>query len=282
MTDNAPQEMASDSWKGEQGEKWNHFRDQFEGMIEEIGKVIIDYADFAPGERVIDIGCGAGATSLKISELVGDSGHVTGLDLSPTLIDTCRQRAEAAGLGNIDFIEGDAGAIQLAGYDHLFSRFGVMFFEEPVKAFANMKTFLRPGGKVTFACWGPPAENPWVFDLMGIVSKYVQMPPPVANAPGPFAFADPDYLRQVLGESGYLSVSLTPGSADQWLGGPGATPQQATAFLAEATFLGRALEGMPAAQRQQALEEITSHLGKFHTDRGVALKGSIWMVKAST
>lgn len=282
MSQSAPQEMASDSWAGEQGEKWNTYRDQFEGMIEAAGRAVVAHAGFTAGERVIDIGCGAGITSLWIAGIVGDAGQVTGLDLSPTLIATCKARAKQAGLGNIDFVTADAATASPGTFDHLFSRFGVMFFEDPVAAFRNMRGFIKPGGKVTFACWGPPPQNPWVFDLMAIVARHVELPPPVPNAPGPFAFADPAYLEGILQQGGYGSITLTSWSGDQLLGGPGASPEEATDFLMEATFLGRAIDGQPAEKQARILGEITERLRTFRTEAGVPVKGTVWLVSART
>src|SRR5690606_10959996 len=130
----------------------------------------------------------AGITSLQVAEQVVPDGHVTGLDVSETLIETCRRRAREAGVKNVDSIAGNAATAHVNGYDHLFSRFGIMFFEDPYVAFTNMCAFLKPGGRMSFTCWGPPPENPWVSEMMSVVAQHVELPPPEPRAPGPFAF----------------------------------------------------------------------------------------------
>jgi len=279
MADKLPQEMESESWAGEMGDKWNHYLDQFEGMIGRVGVAAIEHADFQDGERVIDIGCGGGVTTFDIAGRIGD-GHVTGLDLSQTLVDTANRRLAESGLGNIDFICGDAAKTELSGYDVLFSRFGVMFFEDPHGAFRHLRSFLKPGGRTAFVCWGPPTEQPWVGQLMAIAAKYVQLPPPVPNAPGPFAFGNPDYLREILEGAGFHDVELTKWTGNQHLGGTGATPEAAARFTMEALFMGDALAEASAEDKASALAETITLLEGFVKDGSVQMQGCAWLVRA--
>ena len=153
--------LQGQDWAGEMGEKWNRYRARFEGMIAPIGQATLAHAGFKLGERVLDIGCGAGPTTLDIARLVGTQGVVTGLDISHVLIDTATVRAQQAGLSQVGFVCGDAATLQLPvpAYDHLFSRFGVMFFEDPFAAFKNMRRMLHDSSRMTFCCWGPPPHS---------------------------------------------------------------------------------------------------------------------------
>jgi len=279
MADKLPQEMESDSWAGEMGDKWNTYLDQFEGMIAPVGAAAIAHADFKPGERVIDIGCGGGATTFDIARLVID-GHITGLDLSQTLVDSANSRLAASGLGNVDFVCADAATAIMNGYDVLFSRFGVMFFEDPHAAFKNMHSFLNDDGRLSFVCWGPPTEQPWVGQLMAIAAKYVELPPPVPNAPGPFAFGDPDYLRDILSSAGFKDIELTKWTGNQQLGGPGSTPESAARFVMDALFLGDAMAEASEEDRAQAHAETVELLKGFVVDDNVEMQGCAWLVRA--
>lgn len=279
MADKLPQEMESDRWAGEMGDKWNHYLDQFEGMIAPVGAAAIEHAAFAEGERVIDIGCGGGVTTFDIAGRIG-AGHVTGLDLSQTLVDTANRRLAQSGLGNVDFVCADASKAELSGYDVLFSRFGVMFFEDPHGAFSHMRTFLKPGGRTAFVCWGPPTEQPWVGQLMAIAAKYVELPPPVPNAPGPFAFGNPDYLREILATAGFQDIELTKWTGNQHLGGPGASPEAAARFTMEALFMGDALADATEEVKASALADTITLLEDFVVDGNVQMQGCAWLVRA--
>ena len=280
MANKPPEEMESARWAGDMGDKWNTYLDKFEGMIAPVGAAAIAHAGFKPGERVIDIGSGGGVTTFEIAKVVGPKGHVTGLDLSSTLVDTSNKRLQKSGLANVDFVCADAATTKLDGYDVLFSRFGVMFFENPVAAFANMHGFLKPDGRLSFVCWGPPTEQPWVGQLMALAAKYVELPPPVPNAPGPFAFGDPDYLRGILEQAGYQNIELTRWVGNQQLGGPGATPESAARFVMDALFLGDAMAEAADADRDSAYRDAVDLLQDFVVGGNVEMQGCAWLVRA--
>lgn len=281
MADKLPQEMESESWAGEMGEKWNTYVDQFEGMIAPVGSAAITHAGFQPGEDVIDIGCGGGATTFDIASLIGD-GHITGLDLSQTLVDTANNRLAGMNLGNVDFICADAASGKPDRlYDVLFSRFGVMFFDDPYAAFQNMRSFLKDTGRISFVCWGPPSEQPWVGQMMGLAAKYVELPPPVPNAPGPFAFGDQEYLKDILAKASFSDIEITRWSGNQHIGGPGATPESAARFLMDALFLGDVLADQPDDVKHKAFEDSVELLKDYVVDDGVAMQGCAWLVRAN-
>ncbi|MDG2175604.1 MAG: methyltransferase domain-containing protein [Gammaproteobacteria bacterium] len=285
MAEKLPQEIESASWAGEMGEKWNNYVEEFEGMIAPVGSAAISHAGFVPGEKVIDIGCGGGATTFEIAPLVIDeegNGQVTGLDLSQTLVNTANQRLTDSSLSNVNFLCADAAKGSLdTTYDVLFSRFGVMFFEDPYAAFQNMRIFLKDGGRISFVCWGPPSEQPWVGQLMAIATKYVDLPAPVPNAPGPFAFGDKDYLRDILEKAHFNNIEITRWTGNQQLGGPGATPESAARFVMDALFLGDALADQSDAVKEQAYNDAVELLQGFVVDGNVELQGCAWLVRAT-
>jgi SAM-dependent methyltransferase len=275
-------QMQADQWAGERGEKWNEHLDQFEGGIAEIGSALIAAAELTEGERVIDVGCGAGATSLEIARIVGDQGRVTCLDISPVLLETAKGRARARAIENIDFLIGDATQADIpnADFDCLFSRFGIMFFDEPFAAFAHMHTLLNPRGRLNFACWGPLPENPWVTQPMSIVRQYVETPPPEPRAPGPFAFDDPEYVTDILTRAGFIDVSFTPWHGEQLVGGPGSTPSSAAEFMMNALFVGEALAEQPQQIKDRALNELATLMADFQSADGIRMPATAWLVSA--
>ena len=236
-----------------------------------------------PGERVLDVGCGAGATTIALAKQVSASGHVLGLDISSSLVHTAAGHAETLGITNANFLCGDAAIIKLetSGYDCLFSRFGVMFFADPFSAFRNLRSMLRDGGRVAFCCWGPPPENPWVGGLSAVVSRHIPLPPPDPLAPGPFAFANQERTRAILEQAGFNHIKFTPWRGRQILGGPGLDLDGTVQFAEKAFFVGDVLEGKPAALRQQVLADVREFLRSQQTAAGVALDAMAWLVSAS-
>jgi SAM-dependent methyltransferase len=277
--------MEGQLWAGPMGERWLAHIDQFESMISGVGDAAIAKAAFQPGETVIDIGCGGGATSLAIARIVGPAGSVTGLDISSALVDAATDRARKAGLANARFILGDAAAASAPGapFDRLFSRFGVMFFDDPHGAFAHMRGLLRSGGRADFACWGPVPENPWMGELREAIGRHIPPPdgpPPPPRAPGPFAFAQPDYVREILHSAGFSDVEVGPWRGKQYMGGRGSDARAAARFATQALPFGEALAELAPDLRRRAEEDIEALFARFEAPGGVEVPAMAWLVSA--
>jgi SAM-dependent methyltransferase len=264
------------------GERWLAHYQHFEGMIAPAGAALLAAAAFGPGERVIDVGCGAGGTSLQIARLVSPDGSVTGLDISAVLIATCRERARAAGLGNAQFVVGDAARAAVGGppFDRMVSRFGVMFFDEPYAAFAHLHGYLKPGGRLDFICWAGPEDNPWTLPIRNVTQRYTAAPPPVPRAPGPWALQEPDYVRELLGRAGFGDVGIELWRGEQYVGGPGADPAAAAAFILESLGMAQALQEQPAGVREQARAFLEEAYRPYHGPDGVHAPAAAWLVRA--
>jgi SAM-dependent methyltransferase len=163
------------------------------------------------GERVLEIGCGTGPTTVRLAEMVGPEGRVVAVDISAPMLAVARERTQKAGFANAEFVLGDAqvAALGPAGFDLATSRMGVMFFADPVAAFHNILGALKPGGRLVFACWAQLSENPhWLF-THEIAVKHLGAPAPrPAHEPGPHAFGDPDYLQDMLTRAGFATVAV--------------------------------------------------------------------------
>ena len=228
------------------------------------------------GLRLLDIGCGAGETSLELARAVAPGGEVLGADISGTLLAVARRRAET--VPGVSFVEADAQThpFEPDRFDAVFSRFGVMFFADPTAAFANIATKLVDGGRLTFVCWRPLAENAWMrVPLEAALPLLPPLPPSDPLAPGPFAFANPDRVHAILSGSGWHSVNIEKYDAEIGSGDLAAT--------VDMTFrvgpLGMALRDNPDRVAPVA-EAVRKALAPYDGPDGVKLPAAVWIVQA--
>ncbi len=195
-------------WSGDPGKKWVTFQPILDRLFAEATDALFAGADVRPGQRVLDIGCGAGDVTVRAADLVGPEGHALGVDVSPPLVDHARRRAE--GYPNADFALGDAQVhpFETGGFDRVISRFGVMFFEDPVAAFRNMHRALAPGGTMCLLGWAAQAENPWsqIARDAGVAQLGAPAPEPPGTT-GQFAFADLGWVVGLIEAGGFAGVT---------------------------------------------------------------------------
>jgi SAM-dependent methyltransferase len=281
ITATGPNAEQIEYWNSERAQKWVELQERMDALIESFGARAIERTGLAAGERAIDVGCGCGATTLALAARVGPRGRVLGVDVSAVMLARARERARSAGLANVEFADGDAQThrFEPGAFDCVFSRFGVMFFADPARAFANLRTALRGGGRVSFACWRALPENPWVTVPFAALAKVIPPPPPPPpGAPGPFSFGDPERVRGILSQAGFAEIDLAPHDGALTLGGD---LEDAVEFALSAGPASRLLEGASASDRARARDVVREALAP-HAKRGpVALTGAIWLVRAT-
>ena len=282
MTQTGTEALKGEDWAGEMGARWLASLDRFEGMIAPIGAALLAQADYKRGERVLDLGCGGGATTLAIAEAVGPDGAALGLDVAPMLVERARERAAAAG-STARFVCSDAATATLdePPFDRLFSRFGSMFFEAPVAAFANIKAMLKPDARIDLSVWANPRDNLWMMEVMGVVRQHVEVPPATPRAPGPFAFEDLAYLEEVLTGAGFSGMKVVAYEGRQPVGGPGASPQDAVDFVLSSMAVGRTLDEAGKDIRDAARSDLIELFNQRHVEgEGVMMGCKAWLVTA--
>ena len=211
-------------WSETTGPRWVEQQELLDAQIGPLGQYAIERAGIGRGDRVLDVGCGCGQTLLQLGECVGPEGHVLGIDISDVMLARATERVASAGLDHVTVSRMDAqtASFDVASFDHLFSRFGVMFFADPTAAFANLRRALVEDGQATFVCWQALARNPWMQIPMRAAAAHVAMPPPPEpNAPGPYSFADRERVRGILEAAGFRDVRHESVERQLLLGGGG-------------------------------------------------------------
>lgn len=209
-------EKQKDCWSNLVGQKWLAKADEMETRFAGINDVLMEVAGLQAGEIVLDIGCGAGGTSLSAARLVGPAGRVRGLDVSEPMLQAARTRAAQSGLGNLDFVLADAQTDNPAiSANILISRFGVMFFEDPVAAFKNLRANAVPDARLVFVAWAPLAKNEhWLRPLEIARTLVGEGTAGHPQAPGPMAFSDVTYVKSVLERAGWNHIGIKEQTID--------------------------------------------------------------------
>jgi SAM-dependent methyltransferase len=258
---------------------WFELEDQLEEVGGPPGKLAMDRLGLLAGQRVLDVGCGLGRTTLALAARVGPGGGVVGVDISAQMLARGRDRAVRLGAGNVEFVHADAQVHDFgpARFDAAYSRFGVMFFSDPVAAFANIRRALRPGGALSLVCWQGVFDNEWMLIPGAAVAEVTGTLPPMPGPeePGPFSLADPARVRAVLGAAGFGSIVITPHTDDVVI----SEDQIPGAALASVRAGGvrQALREADDQTRQRALAAIETalrarlHDGELRLSRGVLL-----------
>jgi len=267
-------------WNGPGGQHWADRQQAQDVVLGPVSEVLIDRARARSGERIVDVGCGCGATAIALAHQVGPTGHVLGVDISGPMLARGRQVAPA-GLP-VEFVLADATVhpFEPAGFDLLASRFGVMFFAEPARSFANLHRALRPSGRLAFACWRDPRENPFFMAPLQAAYKHVPKLPQLGpEDPGPFSFASEARVRRILGEAGFSGVEMEPCNLalDIAIGRGLDTAVQSALEIGPAA---RALAEQPPDVVAAATDSIREALAVYLRGQSVPLPASIWIVTA--
>jgi SAM-dependent methyltransferase len=275
-TGNAAQ---AEYWNLQAGPVWVENQARLDRQLDPLGRAAQRALDPRPGEALLDLGCGCGQTSLQLAEAVAPDGLVTGVDISRPMLELARSRAPGP---RVRFVEADAQTGDLAAglanpaYDAAYSRFGVMFFEDPPRAFANVARSVRPGGRLAFVCWRAITENAWMLGPYQAAAAH--LPPQTPGdplAPGPFAFADPSRLRAVLEAGGWTDIDLAP--HDEAIGAGGV--EESLAVALRVGPLGAALRESPELA-PKVIDAVRAFFEAHDGPDGVRLPSATWIVTA--
>ena len=272
-------------WNGETGQNWVSHDALMEAMLQPLGEAVMDSLSPKPGEHVLDIGCGCGHTALSLADRVGAEGSVTGVDISAPMLAVASQLAAEhnAGHKSVQFLEADAQTHRFTPerYDAAFSRFGVMFFEDPVAAFTNIRASLRPSGRLAFCCWQPRAVNPFMTVPAMAALELLPAPPEIPpRTPGPFAFEEADYVAEILAEAGFEHVAVTP-LRQPLTFGRGMSLEDIVERLVEIGPIAQMVRDAPEDLQQPVRDKVVDAVAPFYqAGAGMTLEGQFWLVTA--
>ena len=272
----------SEFWNGNGGKKWINFQERLKTNLFDFGLHTILDASFNQGEQVLDIGCGCGHTTQQMSFFVGPYGHVHGIDISDLLLNQFDKNLNGSTQKNVSFECADAQSHNFKSnyFDVAFSQFGVMFFNDPVAAFTNIRKSLRPKGRLVFICWQEINSNQWVKLPLEIVEKYIPLPSPDnPEEPGAFSFGDANRISRILTEAGFSGISIKSFDAEFNVG---ATIDEAVDFLTQIGPANNAMEveGVDKTSKVHITSNLREELLSHTTKSGVKLNASTWIVTA--
>jgi SAM-dependent methyltransferase len=268
-------EMAK-HWDGEEGDDWTEWAEQFDAGARYIWPAFTSKVPVAATDELLDVGCGTGRSTCVLAQT---AKRALGVDLSTRMLDYARGRAADQGLTNVEFVKGDAQVHDFpnAEFDLAISIFGCMFFADPVAAFANVRSGLRPNARLAMLSWQPFQRNEWIMMFWESLLAGRDLSPPPPGAPGPFGLADPDHVHRILGDAGFTDIDLTALDAPQWLG---ATVEDAWAF-ASAQGIVRGLTGeLDADTKRACLDRLHDAVASHLTPDGVQIGAAEWLITA--
>ena len=267
-------------WNEKKGKIWVSLESNIDKMLGPLGHHAIKILNPKSGEKILDIGCGTGSTSQSLSKLVGENGLITGIDISEPILNFAKNQLEIRNIKNIDFIQEDAQTFNLSNfnYDAIFSRFGIMFFEDPFFAFKNIKKSLNSRGRITFICWSNREENDWITLSSKVASQFLELPPKNnPREPGPFAFEEYSYIKEILTKSGWKNINIKNHKENIIVG---KTLDHAAAFLSKMGPMSVPFENSNEKTKAKVIEALKECYSKYLIPKGVEFHFSTWIVSA--
>ncbi len=277
MADVANLDMAK-AWDGDEGSRWARTWQRHDQAVRGFYPRLVEAAAITSGEHVLDIGCGNGLTTRDAARAAAP-GLVFGVDLSSQMLANARELARAEGIDNVRFEQMDAQVARFepASFDVVISRFGAMFFADPVAAFTNIGAAIRSDGRLALLTWRRFEENDWQVQLFRALAVGRELPKSAMSVPGPFGLADPAYVEDVLSAAGYRDIDVTPVDDKLWVG---VDVEDALSFVQTMGITKSLLEGLDPAGRATAIAQLRMTVEANATPDGVGFGAAAWLIRA--
>jgi SAM-dependent methyltransferase len=274
----------SEAWSGPLFDRWVRFRPYVVDGLGRHGEVAMSVHPPRPGDSVLDIGCGFGDTTQRLAGLIGEAGEAVGIDLSEPFVERATAEAAEAGVGNVTYRQGDVQVTDLGGpFDYVFSRMGVMFFANPVQALGNVRSAMRPGGRVCFVVWRQKVDNGWIYEAEKVVERYLEHPEKTDEptcGPGPFSMADADVVSGQLRSAGFEEIELRRCDLPMRMGADLDEAVDLVMSIGPAGELLRLWGDRAEEIRPRVTADLRTMMERFDTDDGVLASSSTWVISA--
>ncbi len=268
-------------WSGAGGDVWVDKQREMDIMLNPLGERVIQGLDLKEETKILDIGCGCGATTLEIAKIV-NQGEVIGVDISEPMLERATQTASDMALTNISYQVKDVQVDEMPNkyFDIAFSRFGVMFFEDPFEAFNNINHSLKDDGQLSFVCWQHASLNPWQSLSIQVIKEFLDLPAPAPKSPGPFAFEDKSYINEILTESGFRDIEIKDNQEDIVMFSGKSIREACEDYLTINPVVTEMLKNSPTELREEILEALIGKFSDFHNNEGLLFPSATWIVTA--
>jgi ubiquinone/menaquinone biosynthesis C-methylase UbiE len=268
-------------WSGAGGDVWVDKQREMDIMLNPLGERVIQGLDLKEETKILDIGCGCGATTLEIAKIV-NQGEVIGVDISEPMLERATQTASDMALTNISYQVKDVQVDEMPNkyFDIAFSRFGVMFFEDPFEAFNNINHSLKDDGQLSFVCWQHASLNPWQSLSIQVIKEFLDLPAPPPKSPGPFAFEDKSYIEEILNASGFRDIEIKDNQEDIVMFSGKSIREACEDYLTINPVVTEMLKNSPSELREEILEALIGKFSDYHKDDGLLFPSATWVVSA--
>lgn len=271
-------------WNGEAGKRWAQDDETMARLLRPVTKALLDHTAPQGCNSALDVGCGGGSQSLMLAQSLGEGAQVLGVDISEPMLAVAQRKTEicTAGRAKLQFMRADAAthSFPAASFDLLFSRFGVMFFDNPQAAFSNLRSALQPGGRLVFCCWQAMKENAWTRIPLQAALQHLPPPePPPPHAPGPFALADAARTELILSNAGFRNIALHSHTPTLRIS-EAPSLQEAVMELARIGPVARLLADQPREVLDRVIPAMSDALQPYYRDGALELSAAIWFVTA--
>ena len=269
-------------WSGKGGEIWVSKQDSMDIMLSPLGEEAIKKLNLSSNENVLDIGCGCGSTTISIANEILNNGTISGIDISIPMIEKAKRSVDELSLSNVDFFVKDVQTEDLGEniFSSAYSRFGVMFFDDPFKAFSNILTSLKETGKLSFVCWQSPKLNPWQSLSVQAVREFIDLPSPPKRNPGPFAFQEKDYVNDILKKAGFKDIQIDDFQREIDMFYGKALEEAAEDYLSINPVITEMLKESSQEIRKSVSDSLIEAFRPFYNENKLTFPSATWIVSA--
>ena len=269
-----------DFWSGKGGDIWVERQNAMDTMLSPLGEAALNKLNLNEGENVLDIGCGCGHTTLNIAKRISPDGQVTGLDISEPMLKRAKESANEMSISNVSFncVDVQTDDIGEEVYSAAFSRFGVMFFEDPIAAFHNINKSLITGASLSFVCWQSPALNPWQSLFIEAVKKYVDLPSPPPRSPSPFAFMESEYVSSILEESNFQNIMIEGHEAEVNMFSGRSLSDSVKDYISINPVVSGMLKDSTEQEKTEIINSAIEAFSPYYSAKGLMFPSATWLV----